>query len=398
MFNEIFCRSRLSILLTLSSVKLWLFASSVFIFMTVVDVTAVEVTAVEVTGQDATSGQRDASDHGRLNNGSTGNQRTSVLSKEKVVQRVIFGSCIKQDNPMPIFEEMLKLNSDLALLIGDNIYGDTDDMAVLRDKYQTLRRNPHYSAFERSVPILATWDDHDFGLNDGGADFVKRSESQAEFLHFWNVPKDSARWDREGVYHCEILGPVGSRLQVILLDTRFFRSPLKQGPTRRVAGPYVADPDPSKTMLGDDQWNWLAERLLEPAEIRLVVSSIQCLPEAAGQETWSNLPAERKKFLDLLRSTSANGVILLSGDRHWAELSVLRDELDYPLYELTSSSLNQKHPRGTPSENRFRAVPQTFHQENFGVIDVDWSHARPEVELRLLDAEGQPRISQRVVF
>ncbi|MCH1494082.1 MAG: alkaline phosphatase D family protein, partial [Rubripirellula sp.] len=174
--------------------------------------------------------------------------------------------------------------------------------------------------------------------------------------------------------------------------------PLKQGPTRRVAGPYVADPDPSKTMLGDDQWKWLAERLLEPAEIRLVVSSIQCLPEAAGQETWSNLPAERKKLLDLLRSTSANGVILLSGDRHWAELSVLRDEIGYPLYELTSSSLNQKHPRGTPSENRFRAVPQTFHQENFGVIDLDWSQTRPEVELRLLDTEGQPRISQRVVF
>ncbi|MGC6444187.1 MAG: alkaline phosphatase D family protein [Rubripirellula sp.] len=392
MSNRIFDR-RIPVLLTLSSAMLWLFASSVFICVAVVDVTAVGVTA-----QDATSGQRDASDQDRLNDHSTRSHRPSVLSTEKVVRRVIFGSCIKQDQPMPIFEEMLKQDSDLALLIGDNIYGDTDDMAVLREKYQTLRRNPHYSAFERSVPILATWDDHDYGLNDGGADFVKRSESQAEFLHFWNVPKNSGRWDREGVYHCEILGPPGSRLQVILLDTRFFRSPLKQGPTRRVAGPYVADPDPSKTMLGDDQWKWLAEWLLEPAEVRLVVSSIQCLPEAAGQETWSNLPAERKKLLDLLRSTSANGVILLSGDRHWAELSVLRNELDYPLYELTSSSLNQKHPRGTPSENRFRAVPQTFHQENFGLIDVDWSQTRPEVELQLLDAEGQTRISQRVVF
>ncbi|MCH1495211.1 MAG: alkaline phosphatase family protein, partial [Rubripirellula sp.] len=224
MFNSISGYRRLSVLLTSSSMMLCLFASSVFICMTVVDVTAVGLSA-----QDATSGQTVASDQDRFNNHSTRNHRPSVLSTDKVVRRVIFGSCIKQDQPMPIFEEMLKLKSDLALLIGDNIYGDTDDMAVLREKYQTLRRNPHYSAFERSVPILATWDDHDFGLNDGGADFEKRSESQAEFLNFWNVPKDSARWDREGVYQCEILGPVGSRLQVILLDTRFFRSPLKQG-------------------------------------------------------------------------------------------------------------------------------------------------------------------------
>ncbi len=355
-------------------------------------------TIADVAAQNAFEEQGAVSGHERSNNNSTTDRKPPILSPAKVVRRVIFGSCIKQDQPMPIFSEMLKLNPDLALLIGDNIYGDTDDMSVLRDKYQTLRSNPHYSAFENRVPILATWDDHDFGRNDGGADFEKRSDSQAEFLRFWNVPKESARWNREGVYHSELFGPVGSRLQVILLDTRFFRSPLMQGEKRRVAGPYVADPDPRKTMLGDRQWEWLGRQLREPAELRLLVSSIQCLPEAAGQETWSNLPVERQRLLDLLRSTSAKGLILLSGDRHWAELSVLRDELDYPLYELTSSSLNQKHPRGTPSENRYRAIPQTFHQENFGVIDVDWSEGHAEVELRLLDAEGNPQIYKRLVF
>jgi len=325
-------------------------------------------------------------------------QLSAKLPNEVPVERVVFGSCIKQDQPMPIFSEMLQANPDLALLIGDNIYGDSDDMAVLRRKYEKLRGNHDYAEFENSVPILATWDDHDYGLNDGGADFAKRSDSQIEFMRFWRIPRESNRWTREGVYHSEIFGPAGRRLQVILLDTRFFRSELKKGLERRIAGPYVADDDPQKTMLGETQWKWLREQLLQPADVRLLVTSIQCIPESAGQETWSNLPCERKRLFNLLRSTSAQGVILLSGDRHWAELSVLESELDYSLYELTSSSLNQKHPRGTPSENRFRAQPKTYHEENFGVINITWDSSGPFVELELRDLKGSTQFIQKVSF
>lgn len=319
-------------------------------------------------------------------------------SSSMPIHRLVYGSCIKQNQPMPIFREMLKKKPDLALLIGDNIYGDSEDMSVIRSKYQMLRRNSDYARFEDNVPILATWDDHDYGQNDGGADFLQRHNSQKEFLSFWNVPRQSIRWRREGVYHSKIYGKAGHRLQVILLDTRFFRSPLRKGETRRVAGPYVPDEDPAKTMLGDSQWKWLDEQLRVPAEVRLIVSSIQCIAEAAGQETWSNLPHERQRLFDLLRSTGANGVILLSGDRHWSELSVLEKELDYPLYELTSSSLNQKHPRGTPSENRFRAQDLTYHEENFGLIDLDWSSSNPQVQLRLVDAQGNVLLTQSLKF
>ncbi|MEC7408327.1 MAG: alkaline phosphatase D family protein, partial [Planctomycetota bacterium] len=208
-------------------------------------------------------------------------------SSSMPIHRLVYGSCIKQNQPMPIFREMLKKKPDLALLIGDNIYGDSEDMSVIRSKYQMLRRNSDYARFEDNVPILATWDDHDYGQNDGGADFLQRHNSQKEFLSFWNVPRQSIRWRREGVYHSKIYGEAGHRLQVILLDTRFFRSPLRKGETRRVAGPYVPDEDPAKTMLGDSQWKWLDEQLRVPAEVRLIVSSIQCIAEAAGQETWS---------------------------------------------------------------------------------------------------------------
>lgn len=311
------------------------------------------------------------------------------------VTRVLFGSCIKQDLPTPIFQTMMAAPADLAIFLGDNIYADTSDMSVMRAKYDRLAANKDFAKLRASVPILATWDDHDFGVNDGGADFPMREAAQKEFLRFWNATEDSPRHNREGIYDSSIFGPEGKRIQVILLDTRYFRSTLKTG-QRRVGGPYVPDTEPTKTMLGDRQWTWLAEQLRKPAEIRLIASSIQCIPEAAGQETWSNLPLERDRLFKLIHDTQAGGVILISGDRHWSELSLLKENVPYPMYELTSSSFNQIHPRGTPTENRYRAIDTTYHRENYGVISIDWDADEPTVTMQIRDIEGGVRIETSI--
>ncbi len=311
------------------------------------------------------------------------------------VRRILFGSCVKQELPTPIFQTMLSEPADLAIFLGDNIYADTADMAVMRAKYDQLAANKEFAKLRAAVPMLATWDDHDFGVNDGGADFPMREGAKQEFLRFWNEPEDSPRRNRKGVYDAHIFGAKGRRLQVILLDTRYFRSPLKQG-ERRVGGPYVPDADPDKTMLGDGQWRWLDEQLREPAELRLIATSIQCIPEAAGQETWSNLPLERERLFKLFRDTKAAGVILISGDRHWSELSLLSEGVPYPMYEMTSSSFNQIHQRGTPTANRFRAGDTTYHQENYGVIAIDWDAIDPTVTMQIRDMEGGVRIETEI--
>jgi len=296
---------------------------------------------------------------------------------------------------MPIFNVMLRENPELCLFIGDNIYGDTEDMSVLQQKYDLLGRNPGFAALRNSCRVLATWDDHDYGVNDGGADYPRRVESQKIFLDFWKDSADSIRRQRPGVYDSYMFGPVGQRVQVILLDTRYFRSPLQRGAERRTGGPWVPDSDPQKTMLGRDQWVWLEKQLLLPADIRIVASSIQCVAQDAGQETWSNLPLERARFFELIRKTAAAGVIIVSGDRHWAEISRFDSGSPYPVYDLTSSSFNQPHGRGTPTVNRFRAQSKTFHQENFGVITVDWQ-ADPQIRLEIRDAESIPQITKNL--
>src|SRR5690606_1273195 len=110
-------------------------------------------------------------------------------------------------------------------------------------------------------PVVGTWDDHDYGVNDGGAEYPKKRESQQVFLDFFEVPHDDVRRCREGVYFSRVWGPEGTRVQLILLDGRYFRSPLKTGfqpsePGEGFRGKYAPDHDPRATMLGEAQWTW----------------------------------------------------------------------------------------------------------------------------------------------
>ena len=314
---------------------------------------------------------------------------------DPAVTRVLFGSCVKQDQPVPIFETILARQPELFLFLGDNIYADTTDMELMRSKYAKLGAAAGFQRLLQACPVMATWDDHDYGSNDAGAEYPLREQSQQIFLDFWGAPADSPRRQREGVYEARLFGPAGRRLQVIMLDVRYFRGPLKTGP-RRLGGPYVPEENPEVTMLGEQQWAWLEEQLRVPAEVRLIASGIQCVSQDAGHETWANLPHERQRLFDLIAKTGASGVLLLSGDRHWAELSVERQGVPYPLYDLTSSSLNQLHPRGTPTDNRTRAIATTYHRENFGEIAIDWDQPDPQLQLRVLDLAGEPVLETAV--
>jgi alkaline phosphatase D len=250
-----------------------------------------------------------------------------------------------------------------------------------------------------SCPILATWDDHDYGVNDGGAEYPRRAESQQVFLDFFNEPQDSPRRKRAGVYDAKIYGPPGRRVQIILLDTRYFRSPLKKrGPGEAGSGPYVANTDPGATLLGEAQWRWLEAQLRAPAQIRIIASSIQVVAEDHGYEKWMNFPAERDRLYKLIRETKAGGVIFISGDRHLAELSMMDGGVGYPLYDLTSSGLNSASKKWRPYEvNRHRVATMNWG-DNFGFIAIDWSQADPRISLQIRDEVGDIVIQQKILL
>lgn len=312
--------------------------------------------------------------------------------------RIGFGSCINTQTH-PMLDRTLTLPFEMFVLLGDNIYADTTDPKVMAEKYRVRKESAFFQGLRRKGPVLATWDDHDFGGNDVGASYPMKVESQKLFCDFMDEPADSPRRHREGIYDAAVFGPVGKRVQVILLDTRYFRSNLATGENHVVpsGGRYIPHPDPDVTMLGQAQWAWLEEQLRVPAELRIIASSIQFISEFSGGEAWANLPREKRRMLDLLKKTRANGVVFISGDRHWAELSRLDRPGDYPLYDLTSSALTEEHKRGTPTPNRFRDGP-TYHGNNVGLITIDWQGKGPSVLVQLLDVDGSARIEKRISF
>lgn len=318
-----------------------------------------------------------------------------AATQERPLARIAFGSCAGQDRPQPIWDKVIATQPDLFLFIGDNIYADTEDMSVLRAKYAQLAAMPGFRRLRQMCPILAIWDDHDYGVNDGGAEYPKRAESQQVFLDFWGEPKDSPRRKQEGIYHAKIYGPPGKQVQIILLDTRYFRSPLKRQ-SARGSGPYTANNDPAATILGETQWKWLEQQLRIPAQVRIIASSIQVVPEDHGWEKWMNFPHEREKLFRLIRDTQANGVIFISGDRHLAELSMMDGGVGYPLYDLTSSALNRSSQTWRPYETNRHRVGTMNWGDNFGLITIDWNRADPRITLQIRDDEGDVNIQRKI--
>jgi alkaline phosphatase D len=233
-------------------------------------------------------------------------------------------------------------------------------------------------------------------LNDGGIEFVHKAVAKELFLDFWDAPADDTRRTRGGIYDSRIIGPAGKRVQMILLDVRWFRSPLRNTDQRGAPGKqrYLPDPDPSKTMLGPEQWAWLATELRKPAELRLIVSSTQVLAEGHGWERWGNMPLEKQRLVDTIRESGAKGVVFLSGDRHIGALYRETPDGLYPLYEVTSSGLNMVYwAAREPGPNRLGPL---FAAANFGVVEVDWS-ARTLL-LALRDESGDARRAVDVGF
>jgi len=166
---------------------------------------------------------------------------------------IALGACLRQNQPQPIWEAILAAQPKLFVFMGDNIYADTLNMDVMRAQYAKLQTQSGYRKVRASCPVLATWDDHDYGQNDAGAEYPMKTQSQRLFLDFLDIPQTSPLRTRPGVYSAHRYGPREQTIQVILLDTRFFRSALKrtQDETRCLTGRYVPNQDPTATLLGE---------------------------------------------------------------------------------------------------------------------------------------------------
>ncbi|MBT8211278.1 MAG: alkaline phosphatase family protein [Eudoraea sp.] len=292
---------------------------------------------------------------------------------QKVSEQILniaFGSCNKHDLENHLWDDILSLKPDLWIWGGDNIYADTDDMSVMRRMYQAQDSVPGYRKLLLNVPILGTWDDHDYGLNDGGVEFTAKAKSQQLFLDFLKVPENDVRRTRQGIYKAHDYKLDGGSVKILVLDTRYFRSPLIKDTLTNKR--YTPDLSGEATVLGDEQWNWLEEQLkTSRADFNLIVSSIQFLSNEHGFECWGNFPAEVSRMEAMIAASGARGVIILSGDRHISEFSSKNiPGLPYPLLDFTSSGLTHAYTKFKGEPNRFRQG-EVVATESFGWVSLN---------------------------
>lgn len=316
--------------------------------------------------------------------------------------KIAFGSCARQSDTLAIFDTIVANHPSHFIFLGDNIYGDTEDMELLKAKYQLLEAHTGFQHLRDSTIVWATWDDHDFGQNDAGKNYPKKEESKEIFLDFFREPESSERRNHPGIYTSYMLEQDGLKIKVILLDTRTFRdelSPYDNSLAYDSAYQYGLDYTPTyfryKTLLGKEQWSWLKDELEEPADIRILCSSIQMSHSYNGYESWTNFPIELKRFQKLLRKTKTNGLFVISGDVHYGELSVLSTKGNYPIYDLTSSGLSSKWHMATPNTHR---IAGPVMENNFGMLTFDKTSTDCIIRFQLIDRYNEIVIDKNVAL
>lgn len=281
---------------------------------------------------------------------------------------ISFGSCLKQKKDMGILKSIHQFSPDFFIFLGDNIYKDTYDIQDKRREYENLGANQDFISLRKKSKIFATWDDHDYGVNDSGEEYPLKRESQEEFLKFFYPDQFVERNKQEGIYSSEIIQFNRLMVHVILLDTRYFRSPLRK--KFHFFGTYVPVFEPDATILGNEQWTWLERELKKKSDIKIIGTSIQFLNEDHGFEKWGNFPLEKEKLLKLLEGSLAEHIFFLSGDRHISEtFSSAQKNYKY-IYDITSSPLNNELPvRMIFPENPNR-IGEILYDSSFGNIEI----------------------------
>ncbi|MCP4437345.1 MAG: alkaline phosphatase family protein [Aureispira sp.] len=315
------------------------------------------------------------------------------INRRTVLTKIAFGSCALETKNQPILDVAVEEKPDLFIYLGDNIYGDTENMKKLAKKYNKLCAKTEFQNLQQTCPILATWDDHDYGANDAGLEYPMKEESKELFLSFWGEPQNSSRRKHKGIYTSYLFGKGAQVVQIILLDTRTFRTPLlaadETDPEHRNS--YRPNLSETATLLGEDQWKWLAKQFEKPAVIRIIGSSTQFGIEYNGYEAWANFPVEKQKMLRLIKDKKANGVCFISGDVHYAEVSKVVENAAYPVYDFTSSGITQTWSHVEENGNR---VGEACSDNNFGLLEIDWK-AR-NIIFKAIDVNKEIRITNTI--
>ena len=305
--------------------------------------------------------------------------RTAPSNDTATEVRLAFASCANERRfpKQTGWRRMYSEGAETIVLLGDTPYIDTTDLDVQRRRYREFYSVADVRETLRRLPLIATWDDHDFGRNDTDGRLDGKRHARNAFAEYHAQPSvgdDS----NHGIYTSFRRGPV----EVFLLDTRWFAG----------TEPSFADPDRT-TLLGRKQWKWLRRGLrASTATFKILASGMIWNGAVRPGKTdhWMTYPYERDALFRFIGSEEISGVMLVGGDIHRSRalLHPTRLIAGYDIVEVITSPLantiietaNQPHPS---------LIFDAGEQECFLLLTADTRATPPTLVGRLLTAGGR---------
>ncbi len=240
------------------------------------------------------------------------------------------------------------------------------------------RSVPELQDFLKSMPHFATWDDHDYGPNDIGKNYILKETSRTVFNSYFCNP--SAGENGQGIYTMTSWGDA----DIFLTDNRWWRS------ADLLPDSVNGKPNPEKKMLGDQQMEWLKNSLLySTATFKIIVVGSQVLNPVSPFDKWRDFPSEYQELMDFLTEQKINGVLFLTGDRHHSEIIKVERPGTYPLYDITVSPLTSgTHVFGAAEKNNPYRVFGLDQHQNYGRFSFSGPRGSRKLMVEFLGVKG----------
>jgi alkaline phosphatase D len=257
-------------------------------------------------------------------------------------------------------------------MLGDNHYANSTEPEKLRVYYTAHRLTGAWRELAAHSPVYAIWDDHDYGVNDSDSTQKGKEESLRIFKEYWANPS-CGEAENPGCYYTFTRGDV----QFFMLDCRYYRSPNK------------APDGPEKTMLGAKQLEWLKRGLSESkARIKILATGSEW-ETFSSEDSWKSFRTERDAFFAWIDEQKIEGIILISGDRHFAAAYHVVGRF----VELSGGPFGSGNATLKPNPERFTAWDEG---RLWFILDLDTTKPEPAVAVELWQAGGG-RLDRRVL-
>lgn len=281
-----------------------------------------------------------------------------------------------------IFETMAKEKAAFMLWLGDEWYTREVDYFSewgLWYRAQQTRAIPVLQNFWKAMPQYAMWDDHDYGPNDIGKNYILKNTSRDIWKKYWCNPSYGEK--EEGTYTMLNYGDV----DVFLTDDRWWRS------DDHIKDSVNGMPNPEKEMLGARQMEWLKNSLLfSTATFKIVSLGSQVLNPVSPFDKWDKFPAEYEEFMKFLQEYKINGVVFLTGDRHHTEIIKVDRPGAYPLYDITVSPLTSgTHSFGGAEKNNPYRVLGIDEKQNYGRFNFTGKRNERKMTVEFFGIKGE---------